>query len=297
MPPSTIDLGIIGAGPTGLFGAFYAGLRKMSVKLIDSLEILGGQLTTLYPEKYIYDVPGFRKILSKDLAAQLIEQGMQFGAMPCLAEQVRTLDVDAATRTFTITTSAGAHEARAILIAAGVGAFAPKSLALANAKSYEGHGLYYLVRHLDELRDKRVLIVGGGDSAIDWANTLAGLTRSQTLIHRRDVFRAHEDSTARMMAGPTRVQLFHELKAIGGDQRIQWATIYDNRSKDEHTLEVDAVLVNVGFSNSLGPIKNWGIDIVGGSIKVDSTMRTNRAGIFAAGDVTTYPGKLKLIAT
>jgi thioredoxin reductase (NADPH) len=293
----SVDLAIIGAGPTGLFGAFYAGLRKMSVKLIDSLEILGGQLTTLYPEKYIYDVPGFRKVLSKDLAAHLIEQGMQFGAVPCLGEQVRTLDADAGTRTFTIMTSAGAHEARAILIAAGVGAFAPKSLSLANAKSYEGHGLYYFVRHLDDLRDKRVLIVGGGDSAIDWANTLAGLTRSQTLIHRRDVFRAHEDSTARMLAGPTTVRLFHELKAIGGDGHIEWATVYDNRTNDEQTLEVDAVLVNVGFSNSLGPIKNWGIDIVGGSIKVDSTMRTSREGIFAAGDVTTYPGKLKLIAT
>jgi thioredoxin reductase (NADPH) len=297
MPSSTVDLAIIGAGPTGLFGAFYAGLRQMSVKLIDSLEILGGQLTTLYPEKYIYDVPGFRRILSKDLAAQLIEQGMQFGALPCLGEQVRTLDVDPQTGIFTISTSAATHAARAILIAAGVGAFSPKSLSLANAKSYEGRGLYYFVRHLEELRAKRVLIVGGGDSAIDWANTLAGLTRSQTLIHRRDVFRAHEDSNARMMAGPTRVHLFHELKAIGGDERIEWATIYDNRSKDEQTLEVDAVLVNVGFSNSLGPIKNWGIDIVGGSIKVDSTMRTNRAGIFAAGDVTTYPGKLKLIAT
>src|SRR4051812_9444301 len=197
MSPSPVDLAIIGAGPTGLFGAFYAGLRKMSVKLIDSLEILGGQLTTLYPEKHIYDVPGFRKVLSKDLAANLIEQGMQFGAVPCLGEQVRTLDSDAATRTFTITTSAGAHEARAILIAAGVGAFAPKSLALFNAKSYEGHGLYYFVRHLDDLRDKRVLIVGGGDSAIDWANTLAGLTRRQKLIHRRGVFFAPAGSGGR----------------------------------------------------------------------------------------------------
>src|SRR6266536_2829780 len=252
MPPSTVDLAIIGAGPTGLFGAFYAGLRQMSVKLIDSLEILGGQLTTLYPEKYIYDVPGFRRILSKDLADQLIEQGMQFGAVPCLGEQVRTLDVDPQTGIFTITTTAGAHAARAILIAAGVGAFSPKSLSLANAKSYEGHGLYYFVRHLEELRDKRVLIVGGGDSAIDWANTLAGLTSSQTLIHRRDVFRAHEDSVNRMKQTPTRILLFHELKSIGGKSQIEWATIYDNRSKAEQTLEVDAILVNIGFESSLG---------------------------------------------
>jgi len=297
-PVPPVDLAIIGAGPTGLFGAFYAGLRKMSVKLVDSLEILGGQLTTLYPEKYIYDVPGFPKVLAKDLAVRLIEQGMQYGAVPCLGEQVQTLERDPdESGPFTIRTSKQTHVARAILLAAGVGAFAPKTLALPNAKSYEGRGLYYFVQHLDELRDRRVLIVGGGDSAIDWANTLENLTTSQTLIHRRDTFRAHEEAAARMLAGPTKVLYFHELKAIGGNGAVEWATVYDNRSNVEHTLEVDAILVNVGFSNSLGPIKDWGIDIRGGSIVVDSTMQTSRAGIFAAGDVVTYPGKLKLIAT
>jgi thioredoxin reductase len=295
--PPAVDLAIIGAGPTGLFAAFYAGLRQMSVKLIDSLEILGGQLTTLYPEKYIYDVPGFHRVLAKDLAARLIEQGMQYGAVPCLGEQVKTLVFDPETLTYTIQTSKTVHHTRAILIAAGVGAFAPKTLPLANAPQYESRGLYYFVPHLEEFRDQRILIVGGGDSAVDWANTLTGLTQSQTLIHRRDTFRAHEESVARMLAGPTKIYTFHELKAMGGDEHIQWATIYDNRTNSEQTIEVDAVLVNVGFSNSLGPIKNWEIEIQGGSIKVDSTMHTNRPGIFAAGDVVTYPGKLKLIAT
>lgn len=295
--PPVVDLTIIGGGPTGLFAAFYAGIRQMSVKIIDSLEILGGQLTTLYPEKYIYDVPGFHKVLAKDLAERLIEQGMQFGATPCLGEQVQLLDFDDEPRIYTIKTSKTIHHTRAILIAAGVGSFAPKTLPLANAAQYHGRGLYYFVQHLDELRDQHILIVGGGDSAVDWANTLAGLTASQTLIHRRDNFRAHEESVARMLAGPTKVLTFHELKAIGGDEQIQWATLVDNRTNSEHTIEVSAILVNVGFSNSLGPIKNWGIEIQGGSIKVDSTMHTNRPGIFAAGDIVTYPGKLKLIAT
>jgi thioredoxin reductase (NADPH) len=295
--PSPVDLCIIGAGPTGLFASFYAGLRGLSVKLIDSLEILGGQLTTLYPEKYIYDAPGFPKVLAKELAARLIEQGLQFGALPCLGEQVQTLDQDPTSRLFTLETSRRSHTTRAILIAAGVGAFAPRTLNLPNAQAYEGRGLYYFIQHLDELRDKRILIVGGGDSAVDWANTLVGLTLSQTLIHRRDTFRAHEEAAQRMLAGPTRVLVFHELRAIGGDGRIQWATVYDNRTQAEQTLEVDAILVNIGYTNSLGPIKHWGLDVQGGSIKVDSAMRTSREGIFAAGDVTIYPGKLKLIAT
>ncbi|HEY7118973.1 MAG TPA: NAD(P)/FAD-dependent oxidoreductase [Tepidisphaeraceae bacterium] len=295
--PSPVDLAIIGAGPTGLYAAFYAGLRRMSVKLIDSLEILGGQLTTLYPEKYIYDVAGFPRILAKDLAERLIEQGMQYGAMACLGEHVRTLDHDPERGHFTIHTSRGAHPAKAILIAAGVGAFEPKKLSLPNAAGYEDRGLHYFVKHLDDFRDRRVLIVGGGDSAVDWANTLAGLTTSQTLIHRRDTFRAHEDSVVRMQAGPTQILPFHELKLIGGNGHIEWATVYDNRTNTEQTIETDAILVNIGFGNSLGPIKHWGLEIQGGSIKVDSTMRTSREGIFAAGDVTTYPGKLKLIAT
>jgi thioredoxin reductase (NADPH) len=296
-PSAPVDLAIIGAGPTGLYGAFYAGLRQLSVKLIDSLEILGGQLTTLYPEKYIYDVAGFPRVLAKDLAASLIEQGLQYGAVPCLGEQVRTLDFDPASKVFTINTSRGGHPARAILIAAGVGAFTPKTLPLPNAKEYEGRGLYYFVRNPAELRDLRILIVGGGDSAVDWANSLAGLTHEQTLIHRRDAFRAHEESVARMYAGPTRVMPFHELHALGGDGRVQRAVIRDNRTNHETRLEIDAVLVNVGFGNTLGPIKDWGLAIQGGSIPVDSTMRTSREGIFAAGDVTSYPGKLKLIVT
>ncbi len=298
--PSTtdpVDLLIVGGGPTGLFGAFYAGLRGMSVKLVDSLAVLGGQLATLYPEKYIYDVAGFPRILAKDLVRQLVEQAMHYQPQVCLEEQVQDLQYDESTRIYTVRTSRGQHAARCILIAAGVGAFQARKLDLPGADRFEGRGLSYFVTDPQIYRDQRVLIVGGGDSAVDWANTLAPLTRTQTLIHRRDRFRAHEQSVEQMQATATRILLWHELKAIEGDGRIKRAVIYDNRSKEEQTLEVDAVLVNIGFVNSLGPIANWGLELERGQIKVDAMMATNRPGIFAAGDIAAHPAKLKLIAT
>ena len=291
------DVAIIGAGPTGLFAAFYAGLRQMSVLLLDSLEILGGQLTTLYPEKYIYDVAGFPKVLSKDLSSALVEQAMQYKPEVRLGEQVRTIDLDESTRIYTLTTPRAAHRARSVIISAGVGAFQPKTLGLANAASFEGRGLHYFVKELARFAGRRVLIVGGGDSAVDWANMLAPIAGQLTLIHRRDQFRAHEDSVLKMKCTSCRIKTFFELKSIEGNGRLERATIYDNRTKHEETLEVDDVLVNVGFVNSLGPIKSWGLEIEGNAIKVNSMMQTARPGIFAAGDICTYPGKLKLIAT
>lgn len=292
-----VDLAIVGAGPTGLFAAFYAGLRQMSVTLLDSLEALGGQLIALYPEKYIYDVPGFPKVLAKDLVASLVEQAMQYNPRVALGEQVKQLEYDEQTKLYSIHTARTVHRARTILIAAGVGAFQPKTLPLPNAAQYEGRGLYYFVNRIDQFKGKKILIVGGGDSAVDWANTLSPIAASTTLIHRRDQFRAHEDSVEKLRRSPTRIRVFHELKSIDGNGRVESATIYDNRTKDEETLEVDAVLVNIGFVNTLGPIKDWGLDIEGAQIVVDSMMQTSRPGIFAAGDVATYPGKLKLIAT
>ena len=295
--PEPVDLSIIGGGPTGLFAAFYAGLRQMSVKIIDSLDVLGGQLITLYPEKYIYDVAGFPKVLAKDLVNNLIEQGLQYKPAVCLGEQVLSLYYDEPGKTYTIGTSRGNHRTRTILIAAGIGAFAAKTLPLANAGEFEGKGLFYFAKSLDEFRGKRLLIVGGGDSAVDWANTLSPIAAATTLIHRRDQFRAHEDSVKKMRQGTTKILLFHELKSIGGAARVQRAVIYDNRSKSEQAMDVDAVLVNIGFESSLGPLKDWGLELEGGAIKVDSMMQTNRPGIFAAGDIAAFPGKLKLIAT
>lgn len=295
LPP--VDLLIVGGGPTGLFASFYAGMRQMSVKIVDSLDVLGGQLLALYPEKYIYDAPGFPRVLAKDLAAHLIAQGLQYSPAVCLGEQVAELRHDPGTGLYTVLTHCAAHPARTILIAAGVGAFQPRRLALPDVERYEGRGLYYSVSKLEDFRDQRVLIVGGGDSAVDWANALAPIAGQLTLIHRRDQFRAHEHSVARLHRSAARVHLFHELKALAGEGRISHATIYDNRSKYETLIEVDAVLVNIGFVNALGPIADWGLELDGAQIRVDSRMRTSRPGIFAAGDIATHPGKLKLIAT
>jgi thioredoxin reductase (NADPH) len=294
----TVDLAIIGGGPVGLFAAFYAGLRQMSVKIVDSLDVLGGQLVTLYPEKYIYDVAGFPKVLAKDLSRDLATQGMQYGAIPCLGEQVQTLEFDEPAKLFALKTSKAVHHARTIVICAGVGSFKPKTLTLKEAEYFhDGRGLHYFVKHVTEFRDKKVLIVGGGDSAVDWANMLSPIAGELTLIHRRDQFRAHEDSVARMKESRTKILTFYELRALAGNARVEEAVIYDNRSKAEQVLEIDAVVVNIGFDTSLGPIKDWGLATEGGQIKVDSMMHTSRPGVFAAGDICTFPGKLKLIAT
>src|SRR5688500_5966803 len=297
-PAEPVDIAIIGAGPTGLFAAFYAGLRQMTVKLLDSLEILGGQLTTLYPEKYIYDVAGFPKVLSKDLSKGLEEQALQYNTTQvCLGEQVQDVDFDAATKLFAVRTQKGTHLARAVILAAGVGAFQPKTLPLANAKQYEGKGLYYFVKSIAEFERKKGLIVGGGDSAVDWANMLAPVAELVTVIHRRDQFRAHEGSDTKMKCTACKIRTVYELKSIGGNGRLDTATIFDDRPQQEEVRALDAVLVNIGFSNSLGPIKTWGLEIEGAQVKVDSMMHTARPGFFAAGDICTYPGKLKLIAT
>src|SRR5262245_32469719 len=212
--PDTVDLAIIGAGPVGLFAAFYAGLRQMSVKIIDSLDVLGGQLITLYPEKYIYDVPGFPRVVAKHLADELVKQGMQYGAIPCLGEQVRALDFEPQSRTFHLQTSKAKHPARTIIIAAGVGSFVPKKLPIAGAQQFEGRGVHYFVKSLEPFQKQCVLIVGGGDSAVDWANMLSPIATQVTLIHRRDQFRAHEDSVTKMREGTTRILTPFELKSI-----------------------------------------------------------------------------------
>jgi len=293
-PP--VDLLIIGGGPAGLFAAFYAGMRQMSVRIVDSLDVLGGQLATLYPEKHIYDVAGFPKVLAKDLAAALIQQGLQFGAAVSLGESVQTLQFDPPTQLFRISTSQRQHLARSVLIAAGVGAFTPRRLSLPAARQFEGRGVEYHVRHVEDYHGKRLLIIGGGDSAVDWANTLATVSQSQVLIHRRDAFRAVESSVTRLRAGPTRVLTSHELRAIQGQGQVESVTLWNHATQSEETLTLDAVLVNIGFESSLGPIQHWGLELQGSGIVVNSTMRTSQPGVYAVGDVAAYPGKLKLIA-
>ena len=290
------DVTIVGTGPVGLFAAFYAGLRTMSVKLIDSLSEPGGQLAALYPDKYIYDVAGFPKVKSRDLVNDLVEQGMQYGPTVCLGEQATTLTpVDGG---WLLGTDRGTqHRTKTVLLTAGIGYFAPRKLTDASLARFEGHGLHYVLPGLEGFRGRRVLLLGGGDTAVDWALHLEPIAAELTLIHRRDQFRAHEDSVHKLHASRCRVVPFHELKTLEGDGRIERAIIYDNRSKAETTMTVDDVVVNFGFVANLGPLKTWGLNIKGNSLEVSQKMETNLPGVFAAGDLVSYPGKLKLIAT
>ena len=290
------DITIVGAGPVGLFAAFYAGLRTMKVKVVDSLAEAGGQLAALYPDKYIYDVAGFPKVKAKELVDQLVEQAMQYGPAVCLGEQATTLR--AVEGGYVITSDQGReHKSKTVLLTAGIGYFAPRKLTDATLTRFEGHGLHYVLPGLEVFRDRRVLLLGGGDTAVDWALHLEPLASELTLIHRRDQFRAHEDSVNKLHASRCRVVPFHELKTLEGDQRIERAVIYDNRSKAETTLTVDDVVVNFGFVANLGPLKTWGLTIKANALEVSQKMETNLPGVFGAGDLVSYPGKLKLIAT
>ena len=299
MSQEIFDITIIGAGPTGLFATFYAGLRQMKTKIIDALEEPGGQVAVLYPEKYIFDVPGFYKILAKDLVKGLVEQAFQYKPAIVLGERVTGLHkVDG---TFQLETDKGmTHYTKAVLVAAGVGAFSPNRLEAPGASEYEGKGVYYFVKEKSVFKDKRLLIVGGGDSAVDWALNINGIAKMITLVHRRDVFRAHEGSVAELMNCGVEVKLFYEVrKVIGDGHKITQAVVYNNKSQAEETLNVDAILVNIGFRADLGPIKNWGLEIDGREIRVNGKMESNVPGVYVAGDIAgPMDGvKLNLIAT
>ncbi len=294
-----MDITIIGGGPTGLFGAFYAGVRQASCRIIDSLPELGGQLTALYPEKDIFDVGGFPRILAKDLAHNLIEQGTQFGCDVVLDEEVRTLEREG--DLYRLVGRARTYLTRTVLIAGGKGAFEPRHLDVPGYRDLLYHGIHYAVKDPETFRDKRVLIVGGGDSALDWALILKDKCAALTLIHRREGFRAHEASVAQLeeatASGRIDLRTFHEVRAIHGNGTVQGITIYDNRTEADTLIEVDAVLCFLGFKPDLGPIKSWGLTVNRNRIVVNQLMETNLLGIYAAGDVVEYEGKIELIAT
>jgi thioredoxin reductase (NADPH) len=274
-------------------------MRGASVRIVDSLPELGGQLMALYPEKYIYDVGGFTRITGKALAERLIEQGTQFDPEIRLEEQVRELKSDG--EGFVLDTSGGRYPTRTVVIAAGKGAFAPRALDCPGYEELLGKGVEYHVRDPSAYEGRRVLIVGGGDSAVDWALALNDRTESLTLIHRRKGFRAHAHSMRQLdeaiAAGRVELRTFHEVREIHGADRVSGATIFDNRSDEDTRLELDAVLALIGFRPDLGPLADWGLDLERNTIRVSPSMETNIPGVFAAGDIVTYEGKLELIAT
>jgi ferredoxin/flavodoxin---NADP+ reductase len=296
------DITIIGGGPTGLFAAFYAGLRGVSCRIVDALPELGGQLMALYPEKYIYDVGGFPKILAKDLAKNMIEQGLQFGPEVVLEAEVQELISE--NGHLRLVTPRGDLLSKTVVITAGKGALNPRVLECPGWEVHfsEASGIHTHVRRPEDFRGKRVLLVGGGDSAVDWALGLQGIAAELTLIHRRDQFRAHKASVHQMRAlaaeGKLRILTPYEVRSILGDNGcVTAATVYDNRTDGDTVVEVDAIVALLGFKPDLGPIARWGLELQRNSIKVSPLMETNRPGVYAAGDVTHHPGKLELIAT
>ncbi len=294
------DLTIIGGGPTGLFGAFYAGMRGVSLRIIDSLPELGGQLTALYPEKDIFDVGGFPRILAKDLARDLATQALQFSPEVVLDEEVVTLTSDA--DGFVLGSRNGdTYPTRSVVIAGGKGAFEPRHLTVPGYDALLGKGISYAVKDPEAFRGKKILLVGGGDSALDWALGLKDRAESLVMVHRRDGFRAHESSIQQLhaadAAGEIDLRTFFEVREIHGDGRVEGATIFDNRTKEEVRLDVDEVLTFLGFKPDLGPMKAWGLELEKNRIKVSPLMETSVPGVFGAGDIVDYLGKLELIAT
>ncbi|WP_100400046.1 NAD(P)/FAD-dependent oxidoreductase [Bacillus sp. FJAT-44742] len=294
---NVVDAIIIGGGPVGLFTAFYGGMREMSVKVIDSLPQLGGQLMALYPEKYIYDVAGFPKVLAKDLINQLEEQAKQFNPEVCLEENVQYVEkLDE--QLFKVTSTKAVHYSRTVIITGGAGAFQPRRLKDESSYKYEGNNLFYSITDLQAYQDKRVCVAGGGDSAVDWALMLEDIASEVTLIHRRDKFRAHEHSVNQLRESSVRIKtpvVIEEL--IGKDDYIETVVLKESKGEDTEHLEIDSLVVNHGFLSSLGAIKEWGLEIEKNSIVVNQKMETNIPGIYAAGDIATYDGKVKLIAS
>lgn len=290
--PEVFDITVIGAGPTGMFGAFYAGMRELSCKLIDALPQPGGQITALYPEKKIYDTPGFPSIVGKDLVENLYQQAGQWGTIFALGEQAETLERvplpggQPGEQCWVIGTTKTEHYTRAVVVAAGIGAFRPVKLENESVDRFEDRGVAYFVRNIDEYADKRVLIIGGGDSAVDWALATEPIAEQVTLIHRREGFRAHDISVNKLNESAVDVKLFYELRELQGDGKLERAVIFDNRSKEETTLEVDAAILALGFKADLGPIREWGLDTIGRRyIRVNNKMETNLPLVYAAGDL------------
>jgi len=302
MADEIFDVTIIGAGPTGLFAAFYSGLREMRTKVIEALPEPGGQLAVLYPEKMIYDVPGHPKILAQDLVRALMAQVALFEPTFVYGERVETLTRVAAggEEVWRLGTDDGPHLSRTVLISGGIGAFQPTKIDKPGVSDFEGHGVHYFVKDKRPFRGKRILVVGGGDTAVDWCLNLKDWAKDIMLIHRRDQFRAHEASLGALRASGIPVLTYHEVKRVYGDGRVQGATIFDNRTGVEQELEIDAVLVNIGFKAALGPIESWGLELADNRhIRTDGFMETNLKGVFAAGDIAAVDGSepLNLIVT
>ncbi len=296
------DLTIIGGGPTGLFGLFYAGMRGATAQIVDALPEPGGQLTALYPEKDIFDVAGFPRVPAKELVRALREQAGQFGQPMHFSQRVVELAEEDGR--FVLVTETDRFPTRAILIAAGIGAFSPRRLPQPAAEPWYGRGIHDVVTDPEQFRGRQVVIIGGGDSAFDWGTQLLGRARSVAIVHRSDRFRAHDATVAQFRAaveaGRAALYTFHELQdlvAPGDGDAFTHLVLKDIKGKTTRELEADVVRPMLGFVSDMSAFASWGLTIEKDEILVNSQMGTGRPGVYAAGDVVSYPGKLKLIAT
>lgn len=307
-PPLTTDVAIIGAGPVGLFAIFECGMLKLNCHVIDALDEVGGQLSALYPEKPIYDIPGYPAILAGELVSMLEAQSQPFAPTYHLGQQVTGLEAQDAPgkegRWLLTTTKDTRIDAGAVIIAAGVGAFGPNRPPLDGIQAFEGmgpgQGVNYLVKRRDDFRDKKVVIAGGGDSAVDWAVSLSEVAESVKVVHRRPKFRAAPETVEKMKAladgGNVELVVPYQLAGLEGGADGLSAVQVADLDGNSRTLEADVLLPFFGLSQNIGPIAEWGLEIDHNHIVVEpGTMGAGPAGVYGVGDIITYPGKLKLI--
>ncbi len=292
------DILIIGAGPTGLFTVFEAGLLKLKCHLIDALPQAGGQCSEIYPKKPIYDIPGFPEILAGDLTNNLLEQCKQFEPGFTLGERAEKISKDENGMFVVVTSSGTKHQAPVIAIAGGLGSFEPRKPGLDNLNFYEGKGVEYIIKDPAIYKNKRIVIAGGGDSALDWSIYLADIAKEVTLVHRRNEFRGALDSLekARELKKQKKINIITpaEITQLIGKEKLERIVI--TKDKVDTSIDLDHFIPLFGLSPRLGPIADWGLEIEKNAIKVDTfDYQTNVPGIFAIGDINTYPGKLKLI--
>jgi len=278
------DVTVIGAGPVGLFTAFYAGMRNLRTLVLEALPRPGGQITALYPEKYIYDVGGFPAILGRDLVTELYKQAAQFGADFKFNERVGNLEM-LEPGYLKLTTTEGTYSSKTAIIAAGIGAFQPNRLNVIGAAEFEGKGVSYVVREREKFLGRRLLIVGGGDTAVDWSLELRNWASEVTLIHRFNYFEAHQRSVLALYDSQVNVHTQNELMCVAGNGAVEQAVIRDNVTGEERALNVDDILVCIGFRADLGPINQWKLNLEGRKIAVNRRAETSMPGVYAVGDV------------
>jgi thioredoxin reductase (NADPH) len=291
-----VDLLIIGAGPVGLYGAYYAGFRGLSVALVDSLPELGGQITAMYPEKDILDVAGFPVVKGKELVEGLVAQAATADPTYLLSRTAQTLECDEEGGEVRVGLDDGTTvHAKAVIITAGIGKFTPRPLPA--AEEWTGPEVAFFVPSFAEYAGKDVVIVGGGDSAFDWALALEPVAATVTLIHRRDAFRAHQATVDKVLSGTASVMTSCNVTRLVGETALEAVEVEDVKSKETTTVKAQAIVAALGFVADLGPIQQWGLEVEKRHILVDSATRTNLPRVFAAGDIAEYPGKVRLIAS